>query len=139
MTIHNASHETLEEAALSVSGMHCASCVAQIQRAAKAIPGVQACDVNLARGRAVVKFDPHQTDAETIAGAITDSGYLAASEAALGTVVEAEEHRLMHQAEHARSWLIRAIVGIALWLPVELGHWILTLSGHAHAAAEHSA
>ena len=64
---------TLNEAAFSVSGMDCASCVAHVEQAAKRVAGVEACQVNLARGRAVVKFDPARTDVKQVAAAITPS------------------------------------------------------------------
>src|SRR5206468_12198193 len=86
-----------------------------------------------------VRFDSNRTDASAIAKAISDSGYQATPESDHVSPIEHEEHRLMHQAEHAKAWLRRAIVGIALWLPVELTHWILALTGHPHAAAERSA
>ena len=55
------SGEELDEAALSVTGMDCASCVSHVEKAIAGVPGVQACEVNLARGRAVVKYDPGKT------------------------------------------------------------------------------
>src|SRR5207247_2715135 len=55
-----------------------------------------------------------------IAHAISESGYPSTPQEDSASPAEHEEHRLMHQARHARSWLIRAIVGIALWLPVEM-------------------
>jgi Cu+-exporting ATPase len=99
------------------------------------VGGVEACDVSLARGRAVVKFDPARTNAHQIADAITESGYPAAPESGDTPDANAEEHRLHHQAEHAQSWLRRAIAGIALWAPVEAAHWIQQLVSHHHAAA----
>jgi Cu+-exporting ATPase len=117
-----------EEATLSVSGMDCASCVAHVEKAARKVGGVEGCSVNLARGRAVVRFDPTQTDVEKVAAAITDSGYPAHAEVEIGA--NAEEKRVAQQAEHARSWFRRAIVGVALWLPVEALHWILTATSH---------
>jgi Cu+-exporting ATPase len=117
---------------LSVSGMDCASCVAHVEKAARSVAGVQAARVNLARGRAVVEFDPGTTDVGAVAAAITASGYPAQAEHADSTGADAEHLRVERQAEHARAWLRRAFVAIALWLPVELLHWILTASG-SHA------
>jgi len=39
---------------LEIAGMHCASCVARVERALAAVPGVRAAGVNLATGRAFV-------------------------------------------------------------------------------------
>ena len=55
------------EIAIGVEGMHCASCVARIEKAAKQIDGVQDCNVNLATGRAVVQFDPEKANPNQIA------------------------------------------------------------------------
>jgi Cu+-exporting ATPase len=126
-----ATKNALQEATLAVEGMDCASCVAHVEKAAAKVGGVQACSVNLARARAVVKFDPAQTDANAVAAAITDSGYPAHAEH--GSSANAEEQRVAHQAAHARAWFRRAIVGIVLWLPVEALHWILVLTSHHHA------
>ena len=119
-----------EEAAFSVSGMDCASCVAHVSKAARQVPGVRDVDVNLARGRAVVKFDPGRADLDKVAAAITESGYPAHAE--LHANANAEEERVAHHAAYAQSWFYRAIVAIVLWLPVELLHWILRLSHGSH-------
>ncbi|HEX2971180.1 MAG TPA: heavy metal-associated domain-containing protein, partial [Tepidisphaeraceae bacterium] len=74
-TTSAAQEHELREASIAVTGMDCASCVAHVGKAAGAVAGVEACDINLARGRAVVRFDPKQTDPEHIAQAISQSGY----------------------------------------------------------------
>jgi P-type Cu+ transporter len=124
-----------DEVAFSVSGMTCASCVAHVQKSATRIAGVAGADVNLARGRAVVRLDPRRATPEQVAAAITDAGYPAAPETPGIAAGNVEEQRLHHQREHARAWFRRAALGILLWFPVELTHWILWLTrdGHAHA------
>src|SRR5437867_1672960 len=48
----------------------------------------------------------------------------------------AEHARLHQQMLHAQSWFRRAIVGMILWLPLEIAHWILQTTGiHAHGPA----
>src|ERR1051325_7989381 len=100
-TIHSAHAHvpSKRESAFSVQGMHCASCVAHVEKAARGVAGVESTQVNLARGRAVVQFDPAKTDEEQIARAITDAGYTAAPEADAGA---AEQARLQHHHEHAQ-------------------------------------
>ncbi|HYO10923.1 MAG TPA: heavy metal translocating P-type ATPase [Tepidisphaeraceae bacterium] len=121
------------ELSFNVSGMNCASCVAHVEKAARGVPGVSDVRVNLARGRAVVKYDPARVRPSDVAVAITDSGYPAAPDASDGA--NPEEHRVAAHAAHARSWFARMIVGLLLWLPVELTHWILTLSSRGDHAA----
>lgn len=120
----------LESVAFAVEGMNCASCVSHVEKAAKSVAGVAAAEVNLARGRAVVRFDPKQTGAAAVADAITSSGYSAHAETAGNH--DAEEARHDRQTKEARSWFFRAVAGLILWLPLELAHWIIRFSGHAH-------
>jgi Cu+-exporting ATPase len=120
-------------ATLDVGGMTCASCVSHVRRAAGAVPGVESCDVNLARGNATVRFSPDQTDPKSISEAITAAGYPAAPRDAGLAAQDAEARRLERQTHEARAWRNRAIVGVLLWLPLELLHWITELSGHHHS------
>jgi Cu+-exporting ATPase len=132
-------HEHVEQAVLAVNGMDCASCVAHVEGALTAVPGVTGASVNLARGRAVVQFDPARTQPQQLADAVTRVGYPAAPELDLDGA-NVEQQRVEHQAAHARAWFYRAMIGIALWLPVELLHWVLHLTTHpAHAGAERRA
>lgn len=110
------------QARLSVEGMNCASCVSHVTKAATRVAGVESCDVNLSTGRAVVKFDPSRTNPDAVAAAITASGYPAH---AAETLAHSAEHH-----ENAGAWRRRAIVGLVLWFPVELTHWIMSLGSH---------
>jgi Cu+-exporting ATPase len=105
------------EITLQVEGMNCASCVAHVQKAAMAAPGVEDCRVNLATGTAVVKLDPGKTTARAVAEAITESGYPAIAG-------RTEDHP---HYDHSGIWFRRAVAGIVLWFPLELLHWIMRL------------
>ncbi len=89
------------EAALAVGGMDCASCVAHVEKAVKGLAGVEACQVNLARGRAVVRFDAGRVSEEQIAQAITESGYPSTPENLGGSAANVEEQRINQQRAHA--------------------------------------
>ncbi|HEV7299442.1 MAG TPA: heavy metal translocating P-type ATPase [Tepidisphaeraceae bacterium] len=110
------------EIGIAVNGMDCASCVSHVQHAIDKVPGVRSANVNLARGRAAVSYDPKLTDASNIADAITKSGYSATPEDPASDAAQAEHERLERQAHHASGWRRRAIVGTLLWLPVEATH-----------------
>ena len=114
---------------LTITGMDCASCVAHVEKAASRLAGVESCRVNLATGRAVVQYDPSRVSPELVAKAITDSGY-AANPLSDTQLAPSRSGDAKHAA--ARAWLMRAIVGIALWLPVELTHWTLHIHNPAH-------
>ena len=55
--------------------MHCASCVARIERSLKKVEGVTDAGVNLATNRARVIFDPSQTSLAGLIAAVEKAGY----------------------------------------------------------------
>jgi P-type Cu+ transporter len=126
----DADKANLGQTALSIEGMNCASCVAHVEKAIRAVAGVESCQVNLARGRAVVKYVPERTDPACLARAVTDAGYSAQPYKAGAEASQSEQDRLQRHRRVARQWLIRAGVGLALWAPVEATHWILHWASH---------
>jgi P-type Cu+ transporter len=67
--------EDLKRLDLQVTGMSCASCAANVERALKRVDGVRAANVNLATSRATIMFDPRQVDAGRLVRAVRDAGY----------------------------------------------------------------
>jgi heavy metal translocating P-type ATPase len=65
---------------IPVRGMTCASCVARVERAIRAVDGVGEASVNLATERAHVAFKPGAADAAKVAEAIRETGYEPAEE-----------------------------------------------------------
>jgi len=59
---------------LSISGMSCASCVAQVEKALNKLPEVASATVNLATERAHIELQK-ETTAERIVQAVVDAGY----------------------------------------------------------------
>ena len=107
--------------AIDIDGMTCASCVAHVSRAARSLGGVRDISVNLARGNASVEFNPSAVSIDRIVDQITQAGYPSHTHQA----GKSQASRTRDHAVHARAWLMRAIVGFALWLPVELSHWAI--------------
>ncbi|MGA7983947.1 MAG: heavy metal translocating P-type ATPase, partial [Burkholderiales bacterium] len=64
---------------LPIAGMTCASCVARVEKALAAVPGVQAASVNLATEAATVKRAPSVT-IDALAKAVRRAGYEVAHE-----------------------------------------------------------
>lgn len=62
---------------VSISGMHCASCVRRVESAIGSLPGVDSAVVNLATEKGTIEFDPERIDPETIIRRIESSGYQA--------------------------------------------------------------
>ena len=67
--------ESPEAVSLPVTGMSCAACAANIERALKQLPGIEAAGVNYATNRATVTFDPAVLTVPAIVEVIRDVGY----------------------------------------------------------------
>ena len=111
----------MAEVTLNIQGMHCASCVAQIERALGDVPGVASAGANLATNQATVFFDETRADSETLIAAVRKSGYSAepASAAAMwsGGFVSQDSAEFWRWCRR----LIAAIVLLAGLLVVHFG------------------
>jgi Cu+-exporting ATPase len=132
---HDPGAAAAREATLAVDGMNCASCVAHVEKAAGRVGGVESVRVNLASGRALVRFDAGKTSPDQIAKAVTDAGYPSHPHEAGAAPPPEQGHGHVH--DHAANWFRRAVVGLALWFPVEATHWILLLTSSGHAHGDH--
>ena len=65
-----------------VGGMSCASCVAAVERALAAVPGVRHAAVNLAAERGSVQYDPAAATPAALVRAVADAGFTPAVEKA---------------------------------------------------------
>ncbi|MEM1011079.1 MAG: heavy metal translocating P-type ATPase [Planctomycetota bacterium] len=124
-------------AELLVEGMHCASCVANVSRAAKRIDGLREITIDLANGRAQVDLDDARR-IDAVADAISDAGFPArpADDAATLVSQASDRHAQQERARlAAERWKWRAIIGLVLWVPAESLHWgtVLLTGGHDHA------
>ncbi len=62
---------------MNIEGMHCASCVATIEKSLRQQPGVLNASVNLLEGRAVIEYDPVLVDRTTLERTVDATGYRA--------------------------------------------------------------
>jgi len=102
---------------LAVTGMSCASCAGNVEKALRGLSGVREATVNLATGRATVLFDPRHISRAELVRAIRDAGY--------GVAVTAEEAGAGAEREY-RSLRASVMWGGALALLIFLGsmrHW----------------
>ena len=109
---------------LSLTGMHCASCVGRARAALEAVPGVTEANVNLATRQATVRHGPRATEA-ALRAAVAEAGYPAE---AAETEPDADP-----RAEEARLLARRVALAAALALPVV----ILEMGGHLVPAFHH--
>lgn len=99
---------------LDVDGMHCAGCVASVQRALEATSGVASASVNLTLGQAAVSLTPGSpATTEELVGAVDQAGY----EASLAEVLSPDSLHDREQAELV-TWRRRMIVGVLLLIPL---------------------
>jgi Cu+-exporting ATPase len=115
-----------EEAIIHVGGMHCAACVARVEKTLQAVPGVQEAVVNLATREAQLKFDPAKTDSSQFARVLEDAGY------AYEGMVELETPGVESRVDpEVRAFRNRFLVALLLNIPIfllsmvhPLPHWL---------------
>ncbi len=61
--------------AIPIGGMHCSSCVAAVESALRAVPGVFDARVNFGSEQALVEYDPALARIEDIYAAVSHAGY----------------------------------------------------------------
>lgn len=119
------------ERILDIGGMHCASCVSGVEKALKAVPGVEDASVSLVPPRARVSLDSRAARVEELIRAIEAKGYSAAvHEDAF--VSRAAQQRAFHERERRvrRQNARRALLGAVLASPFPL-QMALAASGRA--------
>ncbi|MCI0698710.1 heavy metal translocating P-type ATPase, partial [candidate division KSB1 bacterium] len=108
---------------LEVKGMHCAGCVAAVEKSLKAQPGVVDAVVNLTTERALVHFASQAVSPERLVEAVNATGYQAAvfSEEAPRRSSDEKEYAQAGRRMQLAWWLTAPV--IALMLPeMILGH-----------------
>lgn len=130
---YHARRKTIE---LTVKGMTCASCVARIERALKAVPGVADASVNLATERATVTVVAGAVEVSFLEAAVHAAGY----EARLVVAEAADMREAANRASEMVSLQRVLAIALVLTLPVfmlEMGahlvpafhHWVMATFG----------
>jgi Cu+-exporting ATPase len=68
----------MKKATLLITGMHCASCAAVLNKALSKAPGVKEANVNYSTAKALVDFDERQTSEDALVKVVKSKGYDAA-------------------------------------------------------------
>ena len=100
-------------AMLSVSGMHCASCVSVLQGALEALGGVHSASVSLMTSSAEIEYDPKLITRETLIATSTGVGFAAGSREEDEVADAGLDHALA-----AKFWLRRFLGTLPFTLPV---------------------
>src|SRR5580658_6714491 len=98
----------LEVANLQVGGMHCAGCVATIEKALKGVAGVAEAQVNLVTERARVQYDPAVVTPQRFFDAVKEAGY----SAKLATADSAAAGREMVEERRQKAAALRRLMTI---------------------------
>lgn len=103
---------------LQIEGMTCASCVARVEKALKAVPGVTSAAVNLATERASITGS---ADLAAVTRAVVEAGYEArVATPALTTADETDAKKAAEQARLKRDVLIAATLTLPVFV-LEMG------------------
>ena len=100
-----------------VTGMSCANCVSNVEKAVKKIDGINEVNVNLIEELMLVNFDEEKTDEESIAAAVRKAGY--------GTYAldakEDKKEKAAPEKDHKKASLIASIIIIVILMVVAMG------------------
>ncbi|MFH0956232.1 MAG: heavy metal translocating P-type ATPase [Candidatus Aenigmatarchaeota archaeon] len=122
----------MKKARLSLSGMHCASCAASIEKALRKTEGVKEAGVNFASEEASVSFDEKVTSEAKLIAAVEKVGF----KASIGKNVDREKEEREKEIKGLRRLLILSaaltipvfIIAMPLmWLSIELPYSIYIL------------
>jgi Cu+-exporting ATPase len=119
---------------LNVTGMTCAACQANVQRALTRQPGVADAAVNLMTGQARVIFDPAVVAPPQLIAAVEAIGYGAELPSSEASAVQAQTARDEQQVREFHDLRTRAVVaGILGLIAMLLSMPLMTMSAtHAH-------
>ena len=112
---------------LAIEGMHCGSCVGQVEHALKEVPGVVAASVNLASERAGVRYVTGLATPEAMVRAVEKAGY----EARLredGAADGARERRAAESEGLRRATLLAVLLTLPVFI-LEMGHHMIPAFG----------
>lgn len=99
-----------------VTGMSCANCVANVEKAVRKINGIEEVNVNLVEELMIVSFDENKTDTGKIEEAVKKAGYGAYS---LDDKEEKKEAK--PQKDTQKASLIASIIIIVILMAVAMG------------------
>jgi Cu+-exporting ATPase len=105
--------EKAREVLVPIEGMHCASCVARVEKALKTAPGVREADVNLALRQARVVVTDAGSLAPMVAAVEREGYHVGASVEGLRAGLSARELETA-QREEQQSLVVRATVALGL-------------------------
>ncbi|MFH1327340.1 MAG: heavy metal translocating P-type ATPase [Candidatus Bathyarchaeota archaeon] len=105
-----------EEVSLDISGMTCASCALNIEKALSKVGGVSSASVNFAIGRATIRYDQSQVGVGELKKTVKDLGY-SAVEKLEGTTEDREQ---VAREKVIKTQKYNLITAVAITIPLVL-------------------
>ncbi|QIK86696.1 copper-translocating P-type ATPase [Erysipelothrix sp. HDW6B] len=102
---------------LKITDMTCSSCVANVEGALSAVPGIEKATVNLLMERAHIEYDPNQVKLFDIIETIKGQGYGAVR---MEEVIEDDDTLIKAQRKERRGVIVGLILG-AIMLYITMG------------------
>lgn len=102
---------------LKITDMTCSSCVANVEGALSAVPGIEKATVNLLMERAHIEYDPNQVKLFDIIETIKGQGYGAVR---MEDVIEDDDTLIKAQRKERRGVIVGLILG-AIMLYITMG------------------
>ncbi|MBW4602249.1 MAG: heavy metal translocating P-type ATPase [Calothrix sp. FI2-JRJ7] len=104
----------MENAALKLHGMSCASCARSVEEAISSVNGVSECIVNYGAELATVKYDPRKTNVTAIQKAVDEAGYSAYPLQEQNPVAQQDEAEKRRQSRETNELTRKVVVASIL-------------------------
>lgn len=75
MVAENTNTRKTEKVQLTITGMHCASCAANLEKGLKGTAGIRQAAVNFASEKASIEYDPGKISLSAIKDAVSGIGF----------------------------------------------------------------
>jgi len=122
----------LEHTTIPIKGMHCAGCVATIERALRSVVGVVEAQVNLATEQATVAYVATRVETSTLRQAITGAGYeplelpadadMSPQQSLKANELQALQRRFLVSLGLSLPVMVGSMGAMLLWMPRWLSH-----------------
>ena len=99
---------------IAIEGMHCAACIARVEKALKAVPGVLEASANISSEQAFVMYNEPLAGVGALHRAIVDAGYepMVAAESREARIAAQEEAHRLELSKLKRKIVVSAVISL---------------------------
>lgn len=109
------------KAALPITGMTCASCVATVERTLRRLPGVVCANVNFATEKATVVYMPEQVSLAEMARAVREAGYDVVEDAGPAEKTPQLDREQLARQKEISGLKLKFVVSLAVGIVIMIG------------------